>query len=284
MTFLETITSSAALGHPRSPRRIDMSPSFMTAPSVMDWSWQWSMTGRSNIFAYSIARRMRSLDWTQSPSSVIATTPARFREPMGDSVSPFIPIVIVPVGSTLTTASRRTASWMNWMVPALSAGGVVFGMQTTVVKPPAAAALEPVNIVSLWVWPGSRKWTWMSTRPGDATSPRASIFLALFRLAAGRRATNLPSSAKRSPTESRFAAGSMTRAFLIQRAGMVAWLLRGGDDVLGLVARAEVEDRHPHGDAVGDLLQDDAALAVRQLAVDLDAAVYGPRVHDDRVG
>ena len=46
---------------------------------------------------------------------------------------------------------------MYWIVPALSALGLVFGMQTTVVKPPAAAAREPVAIVSLWVWPGSRK-------------------------------------------------------------------------------------------------------------------------------
>ena len=71
------------MGHPRSPSLIDMSPSFMTAPSVIDWSWQWSMTGRSNILAYSIARRMSSFDWTQSPSSVIATTPARLSDPIG---------------------------------------------------------------------------------------------------------------------------------------------------------------------------------------------------------
>ena len=43
---------------------------------------------------------------------------------------------------------------MNWMVPALSATGAVLGMQTTVVNLPAAAAREPVPMVSLWVWPG----------------------------------------------------------------------------------------------------------------------------------
>jgi len=127
-----------------------------------------------------------------------------------------------PVGSTLTSESRRTASRMNWIVPALSAAGAVLGMQTTVVKPPAAAAREPVAIVSFCVWPGSRKCTWMSTSPGAATSPRASIFLARRRSAADRRGTILPSSEKRSPTESRRLAGSMTRAFLIQSAGMVA--------------------------------------------------------------
>jgi hypothetical protein len=33
---------------------------------------------------------------------------------------------------------------MYWIVPALSAGGAVFGMHTIVVKPPAAADHEPV--------------------------------------------------------------------------------------------------------------------------------------------
>ena len=42
-------------------------------------------------------------------------------------------------------------------IPAFSTVGFVFGMQTTVVKPPAAAAREPVSMVSLCVWPGSRK-------------------------------------------------------------------------------------------------------------------------------
>ena len=35
--------------------------------------------------------------------------------------------------------------------------GLVLGMQTTVVKPPRAAAAAPVPMVSLAVWPGSRK-------------------------------------------------------------------------------------------------------------------------------
>ena len=55
------------------------------------------MSGRSNIFAYSQARRMRSLDWTQSPSSVMAMTPARLSEPMGARAWPFMPTVMQPV-------------------------------------------------------------------------------------------------------------------------------------------------------------------------------------------
>jgi len=49
---------------------------------------------------------------------------------------------------------------------ALSMTGDVFGMQTTEVKPPRAAAAVPVAMVSLAVWPGSRRWTCKSSSPG----------------------------------------------------------------------------------------------------------------------
>jgi hypothetical protein len=90
---------------------------------------------------------------------------------------------------------------------------------------------------------------------------------------AEREAAIRPSRTKRSPTESRREAGSMTRAFGLSRVRAWAGLFGGGDHVLGLVARAQVEDGHADGDPVGDLLEDHAALAVGQLAVDLDAAV-----------
>src|SRR6478735_2510978 len=116
--------------------------------------------------------------------------------------------------------AASAAVLINWIVPALSAGGDVLGMHTTVVKPPAAPAWEPVRIVSLWVWPGSRKWTWMSTRPGHTTRPLASMTLADFFCAGERLFTNLPSAMKTSPLASRFEAGSITRPFLIQRRDM----------------------------------------------------------------
>jgi hypothetical protein len=47
-------------------------------------------------------------------------------------------------------------------------------MTATLVKPPSIAAAEPVAIVSLSSRPGSRKWTCISMRPGQATRPRAS--------------------------------------------------------------------------------------------------------------
>ena len=47
-------------------------------------------------------------------------------------------------------------------------------MQTTEVNPPRAAAAVPVAMVLLAVWPGSRRCTCKSIRPGQTTSPSAS--------------------------------------------------------------------------------------------------------------
>ena len=60
------------------------------------------------------------------------------------------------------------------MIPALSFTGSVFGIAQTAVKPPAAAARVPVAIVSLSSRPGSRRWVWMSMKPGQTTRPFSS--------------------------------------------------------------------------------------------------------------
>src|SRR4030067_394576 len=60
-----------------------------------------------------------------------------------------------------------------------SMGGLVLGSQFRVVKPPVAAALEPVSTVSLYSYPGSRRCTWQSMRPGITYLLVASITLAL---------------------------------------------------------------------------------------------------------
>ena len=52
--------------------------------------------------------------------------------------------------------------------------GTTLGMSSTAVTPPWMAAREPVAKSSLWVIPGSRKWTWASIRPGSTYCPAAS--------------------------------------------------------------------------------------------------------------
>ena len=95
----------------------------------------------------------------QWPSSVIATTPACASEPIGASSSPASPFEIAPVGRTFTHALAAARSLIQAIVLGLSATGEVFGMQTTVVNPPAAAARAPDSIVSFQPKPGSRRCT-----------------------------------------------------------------------------------------------------------------------------
>ena len=215
---LDTTISSAARGQPRRPSRSDQAPSCICAPSVMLLSWQWSRTTRSNMRAYSSARRMISLFWTPEVVSVTAATPAFRREPSGARALPSWPFVKVPAGSTRTTASREQISRSSWMVPTLSAAGSESGIVTTVVKPPAAAARVPVRTVSRAVRPGSPSRQFRSTKPGAATRPRPSTMRALAWSAAASLSTKTPSTAKMSPTaSSRPEAGSITRAPRIQR-------------------------------------------------------------------
>ena len=66
----------------------DSKPSCMDPPALRFRSSQWLMTGRSNAFAYSIARRITRAFITGMPSSETATTPAAFMAPIDASSSP----------------------------------------------------------------------------------------------------------------------------------------------------------------------------------------------------
>ena len=144
----------------------------------------------------------------------MATTPARFREPIGANSSPPVPLVIVPAMKTFTTPLRSARSRINATVPALSTGGDVLGMQTTEVNPPRAAAAVPVAIVSFAVCPGSRKWTCKSISPGQTVNPFASslsIWAGACLAASGPSAAILPSAISKSASASNWLAGSITR-------------------------------------------------------------------------
>src|SRR4029077_17103492 len=101
----------------------------------------------------------------QCPSSLTPTTPAFAREPIGASSSPARFFEIAPAGKIFTHATRAARSLIHAIVLGLSAAGEVFGMQTIVVTPPAAAASAPDSIVSLWLNPGSARWRGMVSHP-----------------------------------------------------------------------------------------------------------------------
>ena len=168
------MSSSATDGHPGTPRREQQPPSCITAPSVRRLTSQCCASRMPRLFAYSSALRMSSGSCTPVPSSVKICTPAAASSAIGASTSPARPIVMQPLGNTshrpACSPRRRTIC----TTATLSCGGSVFGIATTAVKPPSAAAREPVSTVSASSRPGSRRCTCRSTKPGLTMQPLAS--------------------------------------------------------------------------------------------------------------
>ena len=179
-TSRATIALSPTFGQPARPRRVEAHPSFMTPAPTSEGSSSWTTTGRSNIDAYSSARRMRLPFTIGFPSSETATIPSAFIEPISASSSPLRPFETAPIGNTRTAPVSRARRTTNATVEASSVTGRVFAIAQTVVKPPAAAARVPEAIVSLYSKPGSRRWAWRSTNPGATTKPAASTTSAPF--------------------------------------------------------------------------------------------------------
>ena len=104
-----------------------------------------------------MARRMTRPFMTGMPSSETATQPASYNSPISASSSPFDPLVIAPMGSTRAFFVRAAWARINSVTERESFTGRVFGIQHTVVNPPATAAALPEAIVSLYSKPGSRR-------------------------------------------------------------------------------------------------------------------------------
>ena len=100
--------------------------------------------------------------------------PASFISPISANSAPSEFLVIAPMGKTLARLARSACSITNLVTAALSFIGAVFGIAHTVVNPPATAAAAPLAIVSLYSWPGSRRCTCMSIKPGATINPVAS--------------------------------------------------------------------------------------------------------------
>src|SRR3954471_24782172 len=124
----------------------------------------------------------------------------------------------------------------------------------------------------------------MSISPGATIRPVASMVSSGLPLL---RSAISPSAMNRSPTSSRLFAGSMMWPLRMRK------LLMGGPRPPGAVwigieialgdrdppclscrnASAEVENGHAHREAVRDLIENDAARPVGEIAVDLDSAL-----------
>ena len=140
--------SSAAAGMPGSPSSRARGPSFIFPPRARSMSSQWAVRVRPNFCAFSKASsRQRELP-TGTPSSLMAMAPAAFRASRSVSSSPCIPLVTQ--AAVYTAASAEAAFSNRARTPSgLSMGGLVLGMASRLVTPPAAAARHPVNTSSL---------------------------------------------------------------------------------------------------------------------------------------
>ncbi len=143
------MTSSAEAGIPFKPSTVDIYPSCMEPPEESSRSSQWEMRGRPSIRAYCMPLRIRAALATGIPSSEKATAPAFLISPISASSLPLLPRVMEPTGKTWAAHCSRAVSKMYRIRAAVSATGLVLGMQATAVKPPRAAARVPVRMVSL---------------------------------------------------------------------------------------------------------------------------------------
>ena len=159
---------------PDIPSFLEISPSFIPATVIRAGSSSWKLRGTSSSFAFNIALYITSLSIIGSPSSVNPTAPYSLRAFISTNFSPLNPLVIAHACKTFI-GDNLAFSFIYSKVSLLSTIGLVFAIQTTVVNPPLAADIEPVCISSLWVNPGSLKWTWTSISPGETMQLLASI-------------------------------------------------------------------------------------------------------------
>src|SRR4051794_9841599 len=150
---------------------------------------------------------------------------------------------------------------------ALSFTGLVFGMQQMDVNPPAAAARDPLSMVSACSKPGSRRCTCMSMNPGATIIPVASNTSAFGDERFGATPAIRPSTISTSATRSVLEEGSITRPFLI---------------TIGMLSNHLFEHRHAYRDPVLHLVQNHRALEIRHLARKLATAIDRSRMHHDR--
>src|SRR5580704_16232329 len=226
------------------------------------------------------------------PSSETATIPASRMAAMSEMSSPLLPMLAAPMGQTRTWPKALARSTMKRVMEALSLTGRVLGILQMAVKPPRAAACDPVSIVSEFSWPGSRRCACMSMKPGATMRPAASKIcapLAREIFPAGAISAIRSPSRRMSRGASVLDAGSRTRPFLISSMSrFLRWCggfsFKSGMYTLRGAHHEEIKNGHAHGDAVGDLLENSGARAIGDVGSDFGSAIDRPGMEDQRIG
>src|ERR1700719_518622 len=231
------------------------------------------------------------------PSSDTATIPASFIAAISAMFSPLLPTDAAPIGQTRTLPVDLARSTINRVTEALSFTGLVLGMQHTAVKPPRAAARVPVSMLSEDSWPGSRKCTCISIKPGAMINPPASKMSASCARAIfpGAAISAIFSPSRRmSCAASVLLAGSTTRPFLISsmRGFLFLWrglwgsrclILENAFSAFGGPGHQQKQQSHTHCDAVSHLFEDARLRSIGYLGRNFHPAIHGARMQDKRV-
>src|ERR1700730_896892 len=230
------------------------------------------------------------------PSSDTATIPASFIAAISAMFSPLLPTDAAPIGHTRTLPVDFARSTINRVTEALSFTGLVLGMQHTAVKPPRAAARVPVSMLSEDSWPGSRKCTCMSIKPGAIINPAAS------KISASRTLLIFPGapicaifspSRRMSCAASVFVAASSTLPFLISsmRGFLFFWrggratpcFIRGGGfSAFRRSGDQQEQQWHAHGDTVGHLFENARLRSIRHFRRNFHYAIHGAWMQNKR--
>ena len=136
------MSCSASAGMPGRPSAVETMPACIDPPPSVGSS-QCCMSRRRTFWQYCSALRMTDASATPTPSSLKAIAPrCEHRADLGQ----FLAL------AALGDRADRDRHWparpaaprgrMNSICPSLSSGGLVLGMQQTVVNPPATAAAD----------------------------------------------------------------------------------------------------------------------------------------------
>ena len=157
------------------PSRADTAPSCIAPSRESSGSSSCSAITPPHSRWYCSALRSVPADTTGLPSSVKPSAPASRSSAISVSSLPLRSRVIAARKPTGTLACRCAVSVSERRIDASSTTGSVLGMAITAQKPPAAAAAVPDSRFSLYSWPGVRRCTCGSTKPGNRCLPAASM-------------------------------------------------------------------------------------------------------------